>query len=566
MKNVEAATVSKVGKKRPEQHRIDTEGVKLFENALPNSKEASFVFTPEQHDYGIDGEIQVVVNELHTGEFFKVQIKSKNKAKYTKQGKQVSLSLDMDSAFFLVNQARSPTALIVVDIEAKKVFWHPIQTDRDARNQIEDNPSQKSITIHIDANNTLSPDRYGDFYSYFKDAQKKLSQKALLETRTNDTLGTGMKFLSEITQQTLELDGFTPCIRQNDQPMTPGTVFSINYGVDKTVDYVQSKNYTPQLAPRINLKAKFSLKTKAGREKAEAFKRLVEQGRGSVELTSENIDSFEAVSGDKIIGDKKYAQGGMKLSLAPALQKRQLTIFISNGREEIENKVETWLEDGLAHMESISGQQLYMNTVFAIGGDIDKSATFNIRINSDSLSGISQELRYMEFLRNLDQIDISISDQDGFKRKLFGGDFNGDKVITDERYQFIKALAETEKASGTPIPYPLPETISREDVNNVFWVHKLLTQGKITQDMTFNFTLKAQKPKDLHEGGAIGMTQDPPEIYLFGKLYIMPNHVQYVRGVISELTSSKDGSNQKYKARVKEAEISLDRKKTESDN
>lgn len=552
--------MSKIGKKRPEQHRIDTDGTKLFENALPNNKAASFVFTREQNDYGIDGEIQVMINELHTGEFFKVQIKSKNKAKYTKQGKQVSLSLDMDSAFFLVHQAKSPTALIVVDVEAQKVFWHPIQTDNEARNQIEDNPAQKTITIHIDTGNTLTPDNYKGLYEYFQDAQKKLSQKALLETRTNETLGTGMKFLADITEQTLGLEGFTPHIRQNNQPMTQGTVFSISYDTDKTVDYVQSDKYNPRLVPKVTLKAKFSMKTKAGRQKAEALKRLAEQGEGSVELTSENIDTFEVVSGDKVIGDGNYATNGVKLSLASVLQKRQLKVFISNGREEVENNVETWFEDGLARMESLEGQSLYISTSIAVGSNASNDGAFNIRINGSSLNSVSQELRYTEFLYNLSQLDVSVLDQDGFKQRLFGGDLqNTSRIVTDERYQFIKALSEIESLSETPISYPLPVTIKRQDAENVFWIHKLMTQGKATKDITLNFTLTAKAPKELEEGGAIAITQSPPEIYLFGKPYTMLQHTQSVKGLISELTHTKDGDGKKYKARVKEAEVTLTR-------
>lgn len=549
--------MSEPAKKRTEQHRIDTEGLKLFENALPNDKAASFVFTRAENDYGIDGEIQVVINEAHTGQFFKVQIKSKKKATYINKGKYVSLSLDMSSAYFLANKAKSSTALIVVDIDSKKVFWHPVQTDNKLRNEIENNPAQKSITVHIDTKNELEPDNYNDLYDYLKDAQTKLSQKAILEDKTNKTLGTGMKFLSEIEQQTLELDGFTPQIRQNSEQMKQGTVFSINYGADRAVDYVPSDSYRPELAPKIKFTAKFSMKTKEGRERAEAFKRLIEKGEGNVELTDENIEIFEAISGDKIIGDKKYAEGGIKLSLAPALHKHRLAVFINNSKEELKNIVETWYENGSAHIESIDGQPLYIATSFEIKDGI--KTNFKIRINSSLLKSASQELRHMDFLRGIKQIDISFIDQDGFKRKLFGGEFNGNTMISEESYQFIKALTEIEKSSGVPIPYPLPKKLKKDDVDNVFWVHRLLTQGKITQDITFRFTLKAQKPKDLKKGGVMVMRQDPPEIYLFGKPYVISGYKQAIQGTISELESSEENGNRKYKARIKKAEVIIEK-------
>lgn len=546
--------MNKPSKKRPEQHRTDTDGLQLFENALPNTDQSSFVFTRGQNDYGIDGEVQVTLGGVHTGEFFKVQVKSTKSPNYIDNGKQLSLSLDVVSAYFLVQEVTSPTALIVVDTKSRKVFWHPIQTDQATRFTLEKSLSQESVTIRIDTANVLSPDNYQPFYEYLQEADSRLSQKKLLQTKTNPTLYTGMKFLSEIERKIINVDGFTPQFRMADDPISEGTVFSIGYDGQKMIDYVPSSTYRPELTPKLNIKASFSTKTKEGRAKADAFKKLIEKGKGTVKLSSDNIDDFKVASGDTIIGDESYVENGTSLQLSSSINKTRQRFFISNGTDEMENVVETWLNDGKIYIESLPKQPLYIFTSFT--PQESPTATFNVRINGDKLKSAMQEKRLMEFFRNTKEIELSFVDPEGFRRKMFAGEMNGEKVASNEAYQFIKALTEIEEVSGVPIPYPLPAELKKADIDNVFWVHKLLTQGKVTQDITFNIELKkgAEQPGDMKKGGVILMTQSPPEIYLFGKPYVIEGFKQEVRGVI---TSLEKKSQNKYKIRVGKAEISL---------
>lgn len=551
-------------KKESNAQHIDDLGIALLNSVLPKTQKFKLKFIEQsKSDFGVDGMLQVFEDGRYANEDHKIQLKSTSSPKFINNGKTLALSLDMSSVWSYVEDMKSPIALIVADTTNNKAYWCPIQTDSkiisdlNKKLAIENVSKEQTLTIHIDTKNELRSDNYQDLCDYFRQAGVKLARKMILQDKTNKTLGTGMKFLSEIEQQTLDLDGFTPHVRPNSEQIKQGTVFSINYGADRTVDYVPSGSYRPELAPKIKFTAKFSMKTKEGRERAEAFKSLIEKGEGNVELTDENIEIFEAISGDKILGDKTYAKGGIKLSLAPALQKRRLTVFINNNKEELENIVETWYENGSVHIESIDGQPLYIATSFELKDGI--KTNFKIRINSSLLKSASQELRYMDFLRGIKQIDISFLDQDGFKRKLFGGEFNGNTMISEESYQFVKALTEIEKSSGVPIPYPLPEKLKNDDIDNVFWVHRLLTQGKITQDMTFRFTLKAQKPKDLKKGGVMVMRHDPPEIYLFGEPYVMPGYKQAIQGTISELESSEENGNLKYKARIKKAEVLIEK-------
>lgn len=545
--------MSKPGKKRPEQHRIDTEGLKFFEAALPNSKAASFVFTREENDYGIDGQIQVVIQEEHTGEFFKVQIKSTKAPKYIDEGKYLSFSLDIDSAYFLIEGVKNPTAFVVVDVDKQKVFWHPIQTDSDSRTALEESLTQKSMTIKISTSNILSPDSYQDFYDYLKQAQARLSRKEVLETKTNKTLSTGMEFLSEVERKTLDLEGFTPYFRNASDPVRPGTVFSVSYNSTRAIDYTPSESFRPELAPKINITTRFSTKTKEGKSKADAFQQLVEKGRGTVELPNDNISSFQVKSGDTIIDDMSSVVKGMRLVLSPSIEKRRVNVFISNGPDELENTAETWLDQGKIHIESIEGQPIKITTSFSATDGA--KATFNIRINSNLLTGASQEKRLMEFFKGLQSMEISFLDNEGFRRKMFGGTLDGNRMVNDESYELVKALSEIEGMSGVPIAYPLPDQLTRNDISNVFWVYKLLKQGKVTQDLTFRFKLRDKPPQDLRKGGAMVMSQSPPEIYLFGKPYLIPQYKQQIQGVISEL-EKKSGE---YIARLKKAEVLITR-------
>ncbi len=543
--------IKRPSKKRPEQHRTETDGLKFFENKLPNTREASFVFTRGQNDYGIDGEIQVVINEEHTGEFFKVQIKGTTNPSYSKDGSYISFSLDIASAYFLIIEVKSPTALIVVDTDKQKVFWHPIQTDQAARNALENSLSQDSMTIKIETVNVLEPDNYQAFYDYLKEAQTRLSRKDILQARTNNTLGAGMKFLSELEKSTLDIKGFTPLFRGWDDPVHKGAVFTIGYNGNKAIDYVTSQDYRPELAPKLNITTAFSTKTKEGRMKAKAFKKLLEKGQGTVELSDDNITAFEVKSGDRVISDKAYAGGGVSLKLAPSIEKYRHRILLSNEAEELENTVETWLEQGKVHIESMDGQPVHIATAFALQGGT--MANFKIRINRDLLSSASQEKRLMEFFRGLKDMEISVMDQEGFRRRIFGGTLNGNRMVNDESYEFVRALTEIEAITSVAVPYPLPEDLKRSDVTNVFWVHKLLTQGRTVQDVTFSFRLKDKPPVDLREGGAMVMSQSPPEIYLFGKPYVVPSLKQEIKGTITSL-EKKAG---RYGVRVEKAEISI---------
>lgn len=550
---------STLGKKRPIQHRVDDDGLDIFRSSLPRSKAFSMVFSPEAKDYGIDGQLQVFIDEKHAGEFLKVQIKSKDEGKYTDKGKTLSLSLDLNSAFFLVEEVQDPTALIVVDNDSKRVFWYPIQTSPEAKLAVDqqlnrdDEVDNPSITLHIDVeSNQLTPDNYQRFHEYFKEAKLKLSKKSMLRLKTDQTFSAGIQHLNDVEKEMLQLPGFESKFRRGPL-LTPGTVFSLENSNGKQIDFVPSKDYKPELAPIVKLTAKFSTKSKEEQEKYEAFRQAVQEGIGSIELDSSNIEGFEVSVGSQLL-DKKISDDKVQINIGPS--KTRQIINLSNGTEELEHPVEIWVEDGNFIISSLPGQALSLRVNFVPG---NLNGKFNIGVNTQLMSSVSQQLRLLDFIRNTKQLVISFIDPEGFKRKLFGAELDASALVTDDQYNFAKALSDIEQKSGVPIPFPLPDDTKMKDIQNVFWVHKILTEGKVTQDITLNFSLQKEPSEELEEGKYMVVTHSPPEIYLFNRPYIMPNLKQTISGKIDELDMPKGDSQPTYKVRIKEAEISLEK-------
>ena len=549
------------GKKRNKQHRIGDEALDLFRNSLPKTKAFDIVFTEESRDYGIDGHLQIFINDEHTGNVPRVQIKGNETGEYIDKGKTLSFSLDLDSAFFLIEQAQDPTALIVVDNDKKTVYWHPIQTNLEAREAlekrlVESKAENPSITVHIDTQkNRLTPDNYQGLYAYFQEARLKLAKKIMLRTKTDKTLSEGVKHLNEVERQIYELEGFDRVFRKGNIP-TPGTVFSIETSDGKGIDYLPNKSFRPDLVPRVNLRTKFSTKTKEGIEKYKAFRRAVQEGKGSVELNSEYIDSYEMTIGSQIFDNSK---SGGKTSISIGPSKTKQVVYLSNGVDELEHQVEIWGEDGAFVIQSLEGQPLHISLRLKMG---EMSAKFNFGINPDLMTNASHHLRMLDFIRNRKELIISFTDPDGFKRKLFGGEINVPSLVTEDQYRFAKALAEIEQTSGVPIPFPLPDKLTREDITNIFWIHRIITQGKIVQKITLSFTLQNKPPEHVEKDKYMSMTQTPPEIYLFGKPYVMPGFTQTISGKITKLETPEGKDKPSYKLEMEEAEIAIKRTTT----
>lgn len=554
----------KTHKLRPVPQRIDEEGLNNFRSSLPDTEEFAFSFESTTNDFGMDGELQVFVNEAHTGEFFKVQLKSQAESKYSKDGNSVSIKVDLKTAYFLIEEAKTPTALIVIDNKAKKVFWHPIQTSPVARAQLDKaiknlkkSVKEPTVTFSMPIENVLTPENHAPLYAYFQEAATYLAQRATLKASVNKPLGEGLKHLGELQESTLALEGFDYSIRNRVEPPHQRTMFSMNVVGGKVVDYYPGKGYRPDHAPAIKLKAKFP----AGDiDKAEAFKRMVEQNEGGkVTLAAENIDSYEVVSGGKVIDGGEKAKDGMQFTISPSNEKRRLALSIDNGHEELLHTVDAWMLGGALHIESVAGQPLAFTTKFDIGAG-NLAATFNIKTVNSNLTGVKQELRYLDFLRDRKEITISIIDPDGFKHKMFGGGTGNKKLVNEDGYKLITALKEIEDATGITIPYPLPEDMIRRQLDDIYWAHRLVTGNKVNKKMTVSFKLEHTPKEGFEEGSALGLYQEQPTITIFDEPHVLPDFTQEIKGIITELKQKDD----LYTARMDDAEITIKRMQDKS--
>ncbi|MFA5197892.1 MAG: hypothetical protein WC437_05745, partial [Patescibacteria group bacterium] len=64
-------------------------------------------------------------------------------------------------------------------------------------------------------------------------------------------------------------------------------------------------------------------------------------------------------------------------------------------------------------------------------------------------------------------------------------------------------------------------------------------------------------PEHVEKDKYMSMTQTPPEIYLFGRPYIMPGFTQTIAGKITGLETPEGKARPSYKLEMEEAEISI---------
>jgi hypothetical protein len=545
--------MANIDKKRPEQHRIDDQGLNIFRNSLPQTAKESWVFSTEEKDYGIDGEIQITRDEKHTGEFLKVQIKSKKSPKHSKDGKFISVSIDLKSAYFLIEHIKSPTALIVVDVTKKVAYWHPIQTDLKSRAALEAGFGQDSVTIQVSTSNVLSKRKFKDLYKYLNETQIKLSQKLLLTGEQSFNEKT--QFLAQYEEETLKAEGYTPIVRLHADPVTKGTVFSIGYDQYKTIDYIPGPDFdSAKHLPEFSLTATFSTKNKGEKEKADNFERLVKTGKGTVLLDTPNVGTFKLVKGPKILEENESYKKGMKVTVSPAVQKRRHILLFKRGDAEFYNHVDIWNEDELVIIESVPRQVHTARIEF--NPTMQDSIKFTLKLDDESIHNATEHYKYLDFFSAGSTLEIYISGDDRFFVKVLGIAVNEEFLASRQFSKLINALADIEKAVGGVIPYPLPKSIKAEDANSIIYLQKLLNGEELIGDASISIILEDPETK-LDNNKFIELTQHPFEIEIFSRVIQLSKYKLVSRGELKKLTPV-NGSKGTYQATIKSAKTKLE--------
>lgn len=542
------------GKTRSIQHRTDTQGLNIFSSLMPQTEESSWVFTPETSDYGIDGEIQVTESEKHTGEFYKVQIKSRIQPYYSKDGQYVSVSLDIDSVYFLLEVIKHPTALILIDVTKESVYWHPIQTDSELRQYVFDNLDKPSMTVRLQTSNKLTKTSTVDLLNYFREAQLRLAQTNLLES--NITHFQATKFLGELEEKTLHYEGFDHVFRRKDDPPTNGVVFSIGYDEQRVVDYVPGKDFRSELLPRVVFTAKFSMKSEAEKLNSQQLDDLVHTGKGSVTLTQEALQSFSIMSGDRVIEDGNKSSG-YTLHMSPYIKKTRDEFLLSIDGVDVRTVVDVWIEDDVLRIESLYTEPLIIEAYIKPGSE----SKINIRINLQEMKSAKKYLRYLDFFKNGKMMDIYKLDEEGFKVLAFRTEFEGASMVTSENYTLISNLAFIEETIGVTIELPSKGTKILNETKDVAFLKELLESGEGTHDISLGVVFDlGSAPNDSEK--VMQLNYINPSYTIFGKEYELTGYEQTIVGFITEFKKMKDDEST-YKVRLKDAHFKLNKTQTE---
>ena len=316
-------------KKRTEQHEIGDDGVTLFQEALrkanKNSKLTAVFNEQAKNDYGVDGELQFFEGGNHTGNVFKVQIKSKKSLRFINNNTQISFKLDNNEIKFLYGLNVS-SALIVCDTTNEEVFWHPILCDKVFLEAATSGELKKTTTLHLSLENKIVDGSLQSFYKYFTDMQNEI----LLRKSSLDNM-------SSFIEKSMKPSGFDLIIRDKESPLNPNAIMSIETE-QYAYDYCPNKKYGEEGLPSAKTKLKFDTKSKSQAETYQKLQDILKGNIGEVSIPADNILSTQVSTGLPIL-DKTFSQSeGIVLSASNRLIKRPINVFLSNKKNRIHCK------------------------------------------------------------------------------------------------------------------------------------------------------------------------------------------------------------------------------------
>jgi tetratricopeptide (TPR) repeat protein len=141
---------------RHSTHILETESSKFFNNCIPNDW---YVDKPN-HDYGLDYNVNIVINNQVTGFNFSVQLKSTGKEK-NKDSASITIN---HSTLSLYNTRLEPVFLVIYVQDEKEAYWYWYNELK-----IDLTSSQKSFKINIPKTNKLSLINWEEVIKYVRD-------------------------------------------------------------------------------------------------------------------------------------------------------------------------------------------------------------------------------------------------------------------------------------------------------------------------------------------------------------------------------------------------------------
>lgn len=548
--------------------RIDETGLAIFNSSLPRSDALSVTFVKQSdNDFGIDGELQILVNKHITGEKYKVQLKSSENVKYLKGGKTVSFSLDVRSAYSLIRVEKVPTSLVIVDTVQSRVFWLAIQIDKTVdeslnsilqkkiahakRKNIDSDAKKKmlnetNITIHIPVDQELTPETFEPLRKALEASLLEISKREVVATREKSLI-TGIKHISEIEENILKLEGFDIVHRNPSAAASPSSMMSLTVGKDRTLDFVPNQHFAPDLAPKISFNATFNKNSEEELALAETFSRVVKGHSETVTLKGKNIKSFTAISGKTLI-DSISQDDNLMITISPYVKKVKQDLIISNGTDELVLKSEIWHEKDVIHISSDSSEPIEISMDLKLKPARNKDGlaetTARFTIHDKNFQSSSHQLRVMNFVKQSTSNNIGFIGPDGFRNLLFEGvDLNKTLKVPEGLYNLVVMLTEFEAKIGERIKYPLPEKITSDMARAIRMARDSLYGGWDTQNATLKFGIEDDKEhftKD-PEGQYMELSFGGAEFNILGQKFKLDGYEKVIQGKVKSIERIDEG-------------------------
>ncbi len=141
--------------KRPKSHEIEKQSKAIFQQLLP----IGWVPREENPDYGIDFNVETVIDENLTGKRFYVQLKGIESPNI--KGDSLSYSMEVRHLKYYYESCRLPVFLVVIDVKSKIPYWIFLQEYIDKNFPKDKWLNKKKLSVHIPAsNNSLNDEAF----------------------------------------------------------------------------------------------------------------------------------------------------------------------------------------------------------------------------------------------------------------------------------------------------------------------------------------------------------------------------------------------------------------------
>jgi hypothetical protein len=543
-------------KKRSIQQEIAEEAIVIFRNSLKNNKNIGFSFceTPQQHDYGIDGYIQIFKFDehsnykVHTGEFYQAQVKGSRNLKFLKSG-LISFSSDLKSAEFLIEEIKEPAVLIVVDNLNEIVYWHDIQTNQDTISLYKEAKriNQKTFTLHINPSKII-PATISEIYKYLKNTNYEIARREVLRELKESTLSKSLNALEEY-KEALNIKGYSWKYGIGN---LNNAIMTIKNGDNVPITYYADGPIKEEDVIKIKFNAKFS---KA--QDREKFDKVLKGKEDFTEIPEDSIDSLIIATNKKKIHDSSI-DGKVKVNISPTKFYQKIVVYFENIGVEIEFDTQSWTsKDGSLILESSD----FSNNPIRIYAKIIGTKFEIFKINLD----INYIKNYRDLYKNLNFISRAKGNvilyllQENKRLKITYGNIKYEGKKLDKILMLLNKLLVIEEKMKVTFKM-LPDTDPIEDQSNINIVYQLLEKSEC--NVSFENIVIKTKLK-IKKGGFIKIKAEKIYFKILDKDIIFDEKELYIMGKIENIkeVSKQSGNIINYKISLPNALISFKEKK-----